>query len=118
MPPCTGTFGAFKAPRPIRVQAKSSDKKAVFSLSVVVQPRGNDVVMEHWVHSRTDLETGAAAWNLEASRVYTLALMTDRALTIDTVIEVGGKPIVQSKCSSSGPGVAGIWTVPTRRVDS
>jgi hypothetical protein len=45
-------------------------------------PRGSDVVMEHWVHSRTDLENGTATWGLESSRVYTLAVMTNRALTV------------------------------------
>jgi hypothetical protein len=82
MPPCTGTFGAFKASKPISVKATSNDGEAVFSLSVVVQPRGSDVVMEHWVHSRTDLENGTATWGLESSRVYTLAVMTNRALTV------------------------------------
>lgn len=114
MPPCTGTFGTFPAPQPIRVRATSTDQEAVFSLSVVVQPRGNDVVIEHWIHSRTDLESGAAAWELETGRVYTLAILTNRELTVQTLIEIGGNAIVESECSSSGPGVAGIWTIPTQ----
>jgi hypothetical protein len=117
MPPCTGTFGAFRAPKPIKVQATTDDEEAVYSLSVVVQPRGEDVVFEHFNHSRTDLETGAATWNLEPSRIYTLALLTDRALTLQTTIEVGTDEIVNSSCSNSGPGVAGLWTIPTRRAN-
>jgi hypothetical protein len=118
MPPCARTFGAFAAPKPIKVQATTADDKAVYSLSVVVQPRGSDIVFEHFVHSRTDLENGTATWNLEPSRVYTLALMTDRALTLQTSIEAGDDEIVNSSCSSSGPGVAGLWTIPTRKVTS
>jgi hypothetical protein len=118
MPPCSGTFGAFTAPKPIKVQATTTDPKAVYSLSVVVQPRGEEVVFEHFVHTRTDLENGNAAWNLEASRVYTLALLTDRALTLQTTIEVGTNQIVNGSCKSSGPGLAGLWTIPTRKVTS
>lgn len=118
MPPCTGTFGAFAAPKPIKVQATTTDEEAVYSLSVVVQPRGEDVLFEHFVHGRTDLENGTATWNLEPARVYTLALLTDRALTLQTTIKVGTQTIVDSSCSSSGPGLAGLWTIPTRRVAS
>jgi hypothetical protein len=118
MPPCTGTFGAFTAPKTITVQATTTDEEAVYSLSVVVQPRGEDIVFEHFVHSRTDLENGTASWVLEPSRVYTLALLTDRALTLQTTIEVGTREIVNSSCSNLGPGLAGLWTIPTRRVAS
>lgn len=118
MPPCTGTFGAFKAPRTITVRATTNDQNAVYSLSVVVQPRGEDIIFEHFTHSRTDLENGTATWTLEASRVYTLALITDRALTLQTTIDVDTNQIVNSQCSNAGPGVAGLWTIPTRRVTS
>jgi hypothetical protein len=118
MPPCTGTFGAFTAPKSITVQATAADEEAVYSLSVVVQPRGEDVVFEHFVHRRTDLENGTASWVLEPSRIYTLALLTDRALTLQTTITVGTREIVNGSCSNLGPGVAGLWTVPTRRVTS
>jgi hypothetical protein len=118
MPPCTGTFGAFRAPKPIRIQATTTDADAVYSLSVVVQPRGEDMVFEHFVFARTALENGTAGWDLEPSRLYTLALMTDRALTVQTTIEVGTNQIVNSSCDNSGPGLAGLWTIPTRRVAS
>jgi hypothetical protein len=118
MAPCTGTFGAFTAPKPVKVQATTTDDEAVYSLTVVVQPRGEDVVFEHFTHSRTELENGTVTWNLEPSRIYTLALMTDRALTLQTTIDVGTRQIVSSSCSNSGPGVAGLWTIPTRKVAS
>ncbi|HYG64259.1 MAG TPA: hypothetical protein VEL74_16905 [Thermoanaerobaculia bacterium] len=113
MPPCTDNFGTFPAPATIRVLTRPEDQNVVYSLSVVVQARDSEVVFEHFVHSRTDLENGAATWTLEPSRVYTLALITLGALTLRTVIEVDGNPIVNSSCSNSGAGVVGVWTIPT-----
>jgi len=118
MPPCTGTFGAFQAPKRIRVQATTPNNDAVYSLSVVIRPRGEAPASEPLVFTRTALEDGTAAWDLEASRIYTLVLLTDRALTLATTIEVGTKQIVNGSCSNSAPGVAGLWTIPTRKVAS
>jgi len=119
MAPCTGTFGSVTAPKLIKVQATSTDKKAVYSLTVVVLPRDNDeMVFEHFVYSRTALENGTAAWDLEPSRIYKMALIADRAVEVTTTIDLPNRQIFNSKCSSAGPGLVGVWTLPTRRVAS
>jgi hypothetical protein len=117
MPPCTGTFGAVKAPKRVTVEATTSDKKAVYSLTVVVLPRDADaVVFEHFVFTRTALENGSAAWDLDPARIYKLALVADKAVTLATTIDLSGKQIFDSSCGSAAPGLVGLWTLPTRKV--
>jgi hypothetical protein len=115
MPPCTGTFGAVKTPRRVTVKATTSDKKAVYSLTVVVLPRDEALVFEHFTFTRSALENGTAAWDLDAARIYKMSIAADRAVTLDTTIDLDGKVIFQSKCSSEGPGLVSLWTLPTRK---
>jgi hypothetical protein len=47
--------------------------------------------------------------------VYTLALLTDRALTLQTSINVGPNQIVNGSCTSAAAGLAGLWTISTQK---
>ncbi len=119
MAPCTGTFGSVTAPKRITVEATSTNEEAVYSLTVVVLPRDvGEVVFEHFVYSRTALENGTAAWDLEPSRIYRMALIADRAVEVHTTIDLPARRIFDETCSSAGPGLVGVFNLPTRRVAS
>ena len=118
MPPCTGTFGAVTSPKRLRVQATSTNAEAVYSLTVVVLPRDNqDTAFEHFVFTRTALENGTAAWDLEPSRIYRMAIIADRAVEVTTTLDLPQRQIFNSVCKSDGPGLVGSWTLPTRRTN-